>query len=112
MLEQLSLKNLAEGTLEERFHHAMRQVIRNIEDAAMKDGKRQILISVDISPDKNRSGFSHETTVTTKLQPEMSVVGQAYLERAQDGPRKGEIIAVQHEAPEPLSNIMSNLGEG
>ncbi|SJZ89295.1 hypothetical protein SAMN02745116_01758 [Pilibacter termitis] len=69
---ELNIAKLNDGIIQERFRYELDKVIENIKDPNVdSDKKRQIIITLDITPSNNfDSAINIEAVVKSKLLPE------------------------------------------
>lgn len=89
-MRSVRLDELAGGAAVDLFSEGLREVLANIADEATKPDKaRAIVLTVDITPNEDRSMAAVGITVKTKLAPS-PVGGLVYL-----GRRSGRPVAVE-----------------
>jgi len=88
MLEQkdVSLDNLANGAVVERFNDALKEVLGNIIDPNTTHAKRAITLKVEIKPDENRNFGAIDITCKTSLAPTMPLKTKVYIGQDKTGP--------------------------
>jgi hypothetical protein len=66
--ELLSIDNMASGAVYEMFNEALKRLAANVADPNTEPTqKRKILLSIEITPYKDRSGAEYNAKVETKL---------------------------------------------
>lgn len=92
--EAVSLANLGGGAANELFEKGLQQVIENIQDPNTKaDAKRQVKLTMDITPGPDRKSAVVKYGVDTKLAPDAA--RDTYIYMGPD-PDSGEYIAVEN----------------
>lgn len=77
---QVTLANIGDGTMDERFNRALQKVIENICDPnTPAQAKRSISIDVVIIPDENREQASVVIDVDQKLAPQKRKLSQIHF---------------------------------
>ena len=87
-----NLSEIAEGGLQEKFEHALKQVLQNIDNPntdAKK--KRKIVIGIALSPSENRDTINIDTAVKTTLAPENGVSTTMLLGKGTNGLEAAEL---------------------
>lgn len=81
-----SIVDMAMGSIKERIDYEMAKVLDNIVDpntAATK--KRQIIVTLDITPDSERTQLQVKATAKSKLEPTNPVSVSLYVTDDEDG---------------------------
>ena len=97
---EITLKQIGNGALEEKFQQAMKDVILNTCDPNTDaTGKRKITVELIFTPNKNdRSQCSLDTKVTTKLGISKPLLSMVTMGVDTD---TGEVAAYEHVATQP-----------
>jgi hypothetical protein len=78
---ELSMANLGNGALEEKFQVELERVLKNIADPNSADGKREIQIRIVMTPNAKRSSCDIDISTACKLQPDVPFASQMYVGR-------------------------------
>lgn len=86
----LSVTNMANGALDELLGEALKRLAENISDPNTSEKqKRSISIKFAVTPYHDRSGFTYDLTVESKLAGMRPANGTAYIAR-----KNGEYLVV------------------
>jgi hypothetical protein len=105
-MEKITLENICDGALKERFDRELGAVIRNIMDLNTADGKRDINIKVSITPTDDRMTYNAEVSVSSKLQPLRPISSGGVFER-----QGGQIVAAKAPEVTPIHELLNNMNE-
>lgn len=77
----LTLAEIGDGALEEKFQVELEKVLKNIDDLNAADGKREIQLKITFTPNTKRSSADIMLFATSKLQPDVPTETMAILGR-------------------------------
>jgi hypothetical protein len=106
--ERLSLTNLLQGAVVERFDIVLQEVLDNVHNLNCDaDAVREITVKVKIKPSLDRDLIAYSANVVPKLAPLSSVVGKAVVDKDVKGNGVAhEIIPfIQQELPQNVTPI-------
>lgn len=77
---EVTLANIGDGTMDERFHKALKDVVANVQDMnCPAQAKREIKISIVIVPDEQREQAAVAIDVRTTLAPQKRKLSQMHF---------------------------------
>jgi hypothetical protein len=105
-LDQLTLDNICNGAVPERFLRALNTILRNIRDPnTPATGKRKMTLEFTFAPHNDRSGAEVEFGIKEKLAGDETVTGNIYMAQPPGGelrayPRdpRQEVLFGSHDA--------------
>ena len=104
---KVSLANLCNGAVIERFDHVLAEILENVKDPNTdSDVVREINIKVKIKPDLDRDSVVFAFQITPKEAPLSSMIGIAELGRDAEG----KMIA--HEIERPVQMNLIDMAKG
>ena len=99
----VSLENLAEGAIEEKFAAEMERVSANIADENTNPTAiREIIVKIKIKPTDDRSSWLMQSQVTSKLAPSRGIVTSGHFEL-----HGRKIVPVESVKPESIADILN-----
>jgi hypothetical protein len=113
LYEKISLSNVANGALAEKFDLELEKIKENIADLNTEHAKpREIVIKIKMVPNEERNLIAFETNITSKLAPFKSAIGvlrlsqekNNQLELFQDTSKQKEFENIDINDPESLEN--------
>lgn len=113
--EKLSLTNLLQGAVVERFDIVLQDVLDNVHDLNCDaDAVREINVKIKIKPSLDRDLIAYAANVVPKLAPLSSVVGKAEVGKDVKGNGEAyEIIPfVQQELPQNVTPLKDERKTG
>ena len=94
--ESLSLMNIADGAVVEKFDRALEKILENLMDPNTTDKKREIIIKVELKRNDARTMLDMAVSCVTKPAPAWPTVTQAFMGRdSRGGVRANEILPAQ-----------------
>lgn len=99
--EQVTLANLADGAVVERFADELERVLANIQDPNTTLVTRTITLTVKIKPDENRRVGAVGISAKATMAPTRPLSAAIMIGKEGDTPVAMEIIEAQQELPFP-----------